>query len=240
VESDEEATVNRQDAIRRLVAAGEAGEAHTLIKERVSSAQALYEQIEGDGRLSEDYRRHKLSKAFVSARDQLESELLERASRVVVADREDASSVLGIEGLPGDRASLIISRRDAADRVAAITDRSELREMLRRATRTGDEVLARAIAERALDERDEKTMNQFLEDRPDLDGPVNRLWKEGQSQDVSMEMTLELLALRPQELHGFTTGQVEQMAAETPQEPVATPAFAPATTGAYFTNAWGD
>jgi hypothetical protein len=233
VEGEEISKMNRQEAIKRLSAAGKAAEVQKLIGEQVSAAQRRYEQISGDTRLSDDFRRHKLAAAFVSARDKLEAELVERASRVVVTDREDASTVLGIEGLPGDRASLIISRRDAADRVAAISDRSELREMLRRATRTGDEVLARAVAERALEERDEKTMNLFLEDRPDLDERVNRLWKADQFEDAAMELTLGMLPLRPTELQQHTTSQVELMAARVPAEPPATrPASqTPMTTG---------
>ncbi len=36
-------------------------------------------------------------------------------------NRSDAARVFGVEGLPGDPASLAIGRRDAADRVAAAT-----------------------------------------------------------------------------------------------------------------------
>lgn len=147
---------------------------------------------------------------------EVEAELVEMASRVVRVDRDDAERVFGTKGLDGDAASLAISRRDAGDRVAAAGGPSELRELLRRATRSGDEVLARAVAERAVEDQDAGTMHAFIADRTQLDAASERLWNARRAGNDSMMLSMQLLNLVPEELQGMTFDSIEQLAGQEP------------------------
>ncbi|TKV61343.1 hypothetical protein FDO65_07020 [Nakamurella flava] len=89
----------------------------------------------------------------------------------------DAQNVTGIGGLTGDPNMLQMSMRQATDKVADVNDSAELTKMLRRATQQGDEIMARAIAGRALALRYTRPLHQFVKDRPELDAAVERLWE---------------------------------------------------------------
>lgn len=78
----------------------------------------------------------------------------------------------------GDLGAAIISRRDAGDRVAVVENESAAMELLRRAERSGDEPLARAVAERALDEKWVEVGNAFISTRPDLAPSYEELWNQ--------------------------------------------------------------
>ena len=73
---------------------------------------------------------------------------------------------LGVAGLPGDVASLSIARRDAADRIANVTDPAGRQNLLAQAVRNGDTTLARAIAQAAVESSDLDTVNQFAKRSP--------------------------------------------------------------------------
>jgi len=204
------------DAIKTLNAAGKGTEVMELLQKEAGSAARTYEQIRSDGMYSDEARQWQLAVAYVQRRHRIDRELADKASRVVTVDRDDAGNVFGIKGLEGDQASLVISRRDAADRVAVVTDRGELRELLRRATRSGDEVLARAVAERALENQDPATMNAFLADRPHLEAAGERLWRAQQASRDTFAFSMHLGAVRPHELSGMSADSIEALASTQP------------------------
>ena len=175
--------MNRQDAIKVLLRAGKRSDLIDAIARKAESAARGYAEIREDASRTDDYKRWALAVAASQANRALNDELEKMASRVVVHDRDDAGRVFGTVGISGDPASLVISRRDAGDRVAEISKTGELRDLLARATRSGDEVLARAVAERALEMGDAKTLEKFAEDRPNLDAAVERLWKAERADD---------------------------------------------------------
>lgn len=208
--------MNTQEAIKALTAAGKTGEVTALLDREGASAARIYEEIRQDHTRTEEYKRWMMANAYTGRRQRVDKELSTMASRVVRVDRDDAERVFGVKGLPGDAASLAISRRDAADRVAGVTVASELRELLRRATRTGDEVLARAVAEKALDNQDADTLNQFIADRPEVDAAVERLWNANRASKDTFGMTMHLSGLRPHELSGMDSGAIESLARTEP------------------------
>jgi hypothetical protein len=215
--------MDRTEALKTLHAAGQFSAAENYIAEQTEHAQRSYKQISTDDQYSEAGKRKFLAIDYVQRLRSIDRELVKMAGKVVVSDRDDAERVFGTKGIPGDAASLTISRRDAADRVAAITDAAELRELLRKATRSGDEVLARAIAEKAVDNQDVKTMNQFLADRPALDGAGERLWNAQQA-GHTFAIGAVMLNLRPSELVGMSTWAIEQLAETAPgEEPRSSP-----------------
>lgn len=218
------------DQLKTLTAAGKGKEARQLLEARASRAAREYDLIRSDASLSEAGKRQRLAGVATQVRREAEAEIAKLAARVIDLDRDDAGKVLGVSGLQGDPASLVISRRDAADRVAQTSTREELQELLRRATRSGDEVLARAVAEKALEELDAKTMNQFLADRPLLDDAANRLWNARQAETDGFSIAIQAADLSPHEFFGMDSDAVREIAeAEVSPEP--------ATAGSPF--AWG-
>jgi len=208
--------VNTQDAIKALMAAGQEGDVQQLLTKKSDDAAMGYRRIREDKMTSDAGQRWQLANAYTRARTDVDKQLNDMASKVTRTDRDDAERVFGVKGLPGDEASLVISRRDASDRVANAEDPKELRELLRRATRSGDEVLAHAVAERAVEEQDVTTMNQFLADRPALDAAGERLWNMQRASRDSMMLTMGLLDLMPAELQGMAHDDIEVLAQTQP------------------------
>jgi len=131
-------------------------------------------------------------------RDNLTAEVEALARSADADDRRDASIVFGTAGLPGDAASLAISARDAGDRVEQAKNPDELLTLLDRATHTGDEVLARAVVRRAVEEGLPNIVNEFTQTRPALLEATERLWARSQREASStFFFPLYLAALRP-------------------------------------------
>lgn len=195
--------MNRQEALKILNVADKSDEAIKVIDDAVRRANAAYEAIRRDPDLNDDAKRRRITEHYNRANEALTNELVRMAKRETVVDRDDAAAVFGTKGLAGDPASLMISRRDAADRVATTVNARELRELLARATRSGDEVLARAVAEKAMAERDAKTLNQFTADRPALEAAVERLWKAENAAQAGFQFTARLMGFKPKEAGGW-------------------------------------
>lgn len=210
--------MNRQEAIRALVLAGKTEAVEQLIAKKVAEARTRYDDVRADDTRTEEYRRRELAQNFEAFNDGLTDELVKMAGTSVRTDRVDAGGVFGVDGLPGDEASLVISRRDAGDRVAGITDPEELRDLLARATRQGDEVLARAVAERAFENHDSKTLSKFVEARPHLEDAAVRLWdarlREDRAVDVGWQASIMLSELRPEELNGMSIDVIRSLASD--------------------------
>jgi len=198
-----------------LIGAGKQDELVKVIDDHTARAVRAYDEIRHDPTRTDDYKRQQLAASYLRHRDRLDAKLVDMASGVVRTDRADAKTVFGTAGLDGDPASLAISRRDAADRVASIQSVDELRTLLARATRSGDEVLARAVAERALENQDADTMNAFLADRPQLEAPAERLWRSTQAVDRdSIMISFRMTGLMPQELSGTGGYAIDALASQ--------------------------
>lgn len=205
--------MGKKDPIKELAKAGKSSEVCAVVARLGEQAHLQYEQIRKDRTITEAHREKLLAAAYVRTRRELDQELEEMARYVTVADSKDASSVFGVEGLRGDAASLTISRRDAGDRVAAITDQAELAAILKRATRTGDEVLARAVGERACQIQSVDVMQEFLDARPALDKAGERLWNAQKAESGwDFSLTLQLGDLRAPELSRLDSGAIQRLA----------------------------
>lgn len=206
--------MERRDAIKALARAGKYNEVLELIDERAHVARQQFDYIRSDGTRTEEWKRWALARASKAAADGLDGELAARAKRVVGTDRLDASSVFGTLGVNGDEASKIISRRDAGDRVADINDPAELKTLLARATRSGDELLARAVAERALEIQDAPTLEAFMADRPAKTESVTRLWDAERATNDTFKVTMRTSQLLPP---GFSNFRDVENTADTPE-----------------------
>ena len=205
--------MTRQDTIKELRKAGKTADVKDILKRHGDTAQRAYAEIRADERTSDTFKRQSLAVAHVRAQREVDAELQRAVSQVVHLDRDDASVVFGTKGIDGDAASLIIARRDAGDRVSQVTDQQELGTLLRRATRRGDEIMARAIAERATEIDSADVMNQFLADRPNLDAAGTRLWNaERATTGWDMNITGAISELGAPEFAGMTVDRVADVA----------------------------
>lgn len=208
--------MDRQEAIKKLIEAGKDDEVDRMIEKRLGDASAAYAQIRADSTRTEDYKLAELAQHYEAHNEGMTADLVALARRTVSSDQKDVRGALGVDGLPGDPASLAISRRDAGDRVAAIESTVELRRLLERATRQGDEVLARAIADRALEHRDGETLQMFIDERPALADQVQRIWDAQSRQESTTQgsfmAVVKISGLKPSELGGMTTWQISEIA----------------------------
>lgn len=208
--------MNRQEAVKVLVTAGRSAEAEEVINRHIADAKHRYAEARADGSRTDEYKKWLIAVEYEAADDGITEELVKLARTAKVEDRGDAQAVFGVTDLAGDPASKAISRRDAGDRVSGIDSPGELQELLARATRSGDEILARAVAERALEMRDAKTLEKFAEDRPSLEPAVVRLWdlqrREDQAATSGMKVAIMMSELKPPELAGMAHGSIRALA----------------------------
>src|SRR5688572_23037885 len=122
--------MDASEAMSVLQRAGRGAEAREVVDQLAKSAHAAYEQINSDDTRTADYKREALTRHYAGVRDEAARTLSRLAESAQAAERRDAARVFGTDGLAGDAASLMISRRDAADRVASATNSSQLRELL--------------------------------------------------------------------------------------------------------------
>lgn len=207
--------MDRQDAVRTLAAAGKTNQMLDLINTQAQAAVAEYDQIRADGTRTAEWIRWALAQAAQTWTTRVTNQLIDQASKVTTDDRSDRARVFGIAGLPGDVATLTILMRDAADRVneIATTRPEDLYDKLVQATNSGDEVLARQIAQWATENQSVRLMQQFLDDRPQLEAAGERLWNASRAASDTMGVTWALGALIPSEV-GSSFYQVEVVAAE--------------------------
>lgn len=141
------------------------------------------EEIRRDRTLS-DYGR---AREMLLARHQAEREMQQLTEREA-RDRADRrrkleSRLFSIQDMP-DKTAAAISLRDAMDRVADIDTPAEAERMLRRAIRSGDHILARAVVDRAAEMSKtplastewDRVVGAYVEQlRPDLRGAYEEL-----------------------------------------------------------------
>jgi hypothetical protein len=162
---------------------------------------------------TEQWKRQRIAVEYVRHRDALRQ--LKEAEKQTEARRQRTLSerLFGISSLAGDTGSLTISRRDAGERAAQLNSEQAALELLRRAERSGDEPLARAIVERAVDMRWVDVANAFLQHREHLDEPLNELWQISQP-SIAEELTdwMHNYVDKPPELAGMSDYEIDRLA----------------------------
>jgi hypothetical protein len=152
----------------------------TVVNDQIDKLQAAFqrevERVRSFRYLTDEAKRARIAAAYVDGTQKMRALQEQDAARQATRRRSLESRVYGISTLTGDTASLAISRRDAGDRVARLKTEDEALALLTRAERSGDEPLARALAERATEMDWIRVGNAFLETRPHLDADLNELW----------------------------------------------------------------
>lgn len=182
------------------------------------------EEIRRDRALSEFGR----AREMLLARRQAEREmqrLTERYERERADRRRKLESKLfSIHDMP-DKTTAAISLRDAMDRVADIQTPAEAERMLRRAIRSGDHILARAVVDRAAEMAKtplssdgwDRVVGAYVEQlRPDLRGAYEEL-KALEAEDAPRARLARQMATGlavPAEMAHLTPGDQRQILTE--------------------------
>lgn len=171
------------------------------------------EEIRGDRTRTDEYKRATLAREYLTAKGRIDALSAKDKTSQAGRRRTLEAQVFGISGLIGDSGSLAISRRDAGDRAAQLTDERSALDLLARAERSGDEPLARAIAERAVEAGWADVANTFLETRPLLDKALTEIWNyESPSLATEMRDAMEIALAKPHEIDGIPDHQLGQIA----------------------------
>ncbi len=201
VQFNEDNLSDRQRQVLNVLRSGKGDQLDDLMARLADQASAGYAQIADDDTRADSWKSEQLDRLHQSTVVSLDAELTRMAGSSTNGHRSDFGRVFGTEGVSGDAASLAISRRDAGDRVDSVQSTDDLLKLLERANVSGDEVLARAVAEKAYENRNSRVLNRFLETRPELDEPATRLWKRRLDQEQEPErlwnFAMQMAALKP-------------------------------------------
>jgi hypothetical protein len=113
----------------------------------------------------------------------------------------------------GSRASLAVSYRDAQDRVARLEREDEALELLARADRSGDEILARAVVERSVEQQWLGVLNTYADARPGTEPKLQRLIDMdslNMRDSLAREMSYSVAA--PAEVAGLVDSELNRLA----------------------------
>lgn len=208
-----EAVTTSKEALAALQRLGRSDLADDALTAAESSTN--YTALDDDREHNDQWKQSAYARQYTSVMATLATKLTAVAKTVGSTDQDDAARVYGIKGLPGDVASLTISRRDAGDRIAGINDSNQLRRLLVTATRTGDEVLAHAIVEAAIQSDDSDTTDAFIAAYPHLAEAVQRLWaaEHNRLQSIDLTTAWRLAALKPAPIKNLMDYEIAAAAA---------------------------
>ena len=196
---------------------------------RLAAYDAQVKAIRQDANLSEQGKRRDLAELYVQQK-QTSAELRsiedrQRADRLRELDRV-------IYGGPSSDPGEIISARDAADRADALESPADARRLLARADRTGDKLLASAVARRASEAGWRQVLADYAASRPRAREALDEL-RQLQGDPLSAQSRARAIedrivreatyggAARPAELAGMSDAAAAHLATdpEPPAEP---------------------
>jgi|SRR4051794_35285275 hypothetical protein len=204
------------DALKRLQRLGLADKADALLDEAENTN--IYTALDNDTEHNQDWLRSAYAQKYISVMTSLARKITAAADIAGSQDQDDAARVYGVKGLPGDVASLAISRRDAADRVAKLDIAArpdQLGDLLAAAVRSGDTVLSHAVAEAAIKGGDADTINAFSAAYPALSDEVERLWnaEHRRMTTVDIKVAWRVAALKPSAIGSLQDYEIQRVAA---------------------------
>jgi len=107
---------------------------------------AAVDQIGCQASLNPDAMQCLVARAYLAAKAQMDALNVNTTAATDARMRVLTGQVWGVDDIPGDKVSASISYRDATDRAQALTDPHDAMILLTTAERSGDELLARAVA----------------------------------------------------------------------------------------------
>lgn len=200
--------------LKQLRYLGCSDQAEGLLNDAAEQAQSHYAALDADSDHSESWKRQQYASRYIAVMGALSRNLAALVAGAAGQDKDDAARVYGVKGLPGDVASLTISRRHAQSAVEDISNPEELQRLLTRAARSGDDVLTRAIAEKAIQAGYQDVAEQFQTAYPDLAEAVSRLWamEHGKVNAKSLHTFWLVAALKPRALASLQPYEIQAVA----------------------------
>ena len=107
---------------------------------------AAVDQIGCQASLNPDAMQCLMARAYLAAKAQMDALNVNTTAATDARMRVLTGQVWGVDDIPGDKVSASISYRDATDRAQALTTPHDAMNLLTTAERSGDELLARAVA----------------------------------------------------------------------------------------------
>ncbi len=178
------------------------------------------DRVRADRAFTLQAKRVLLARAYRDARRQMDAA---RAQTLASREQERARltrELFSVAGLLGNiattetRVGVAVSLRDAQDRAARLADEQEALDLLARAERSGDEVLARAVVERSLEQLWLAPLNAYAEAHPGTEPKLQRLVDlapvGGLRDDLGVQMQYALHV--PVELTGLSDRDLDALA----------------------------
>ena len=138
-----------EDALATLQRLGRSADADELLTEAASTS---HDAIAADTTRNDEWKLQQYARRYSGTMATLAIKLAAAADIASTKYQDDAARVFGTKGLAGDPATLTVSMRDARERIDAENDSIELQRILDDAALGGDDVFARAIAQKAVDQ----------------------------------------------------------------------------------------
>jgi hypothetical protein len=202
------------DALGTLQRLGHSDDAEAALS--AAESRSSYVTITDNDELSDSGKLQRCARQYINVMSTLATQLSSAAAAASRQYDADTASVFGVAGLPGDPATLAISRRDAAERVSDVSDPTNLLRLLSTAVTHGDGIMARAIAEAAVTNRDGATAAAFQQAYPAQADAIERIWNITAPAKGSPWGNLQLQrlwALKPAPLQRRMGYEIEQLAA---------------------------
>ncbi len=181
----------------------------TQPRERAHYFQARYAQdvkdIRADSHLSGEGKRRALAQAYLRTREELQQLQKKESEAVAKRRRELERSLFGLSAGRGDAAML--SLRDAQQRAAGLKAPAQALTLLATAERSGDDILARAVAAHAWDRGWTRVLDAYAAERPGVLEKFHELDSLDGGQGVDSRLVTEM-AFRlpvPPDLRGAHT-----------------------------------
>jgi len=176
------------------------------------------ERIRGHSELSTDAMLSLVAAAYVKGKAQLDGMDTNNPAQVAAQVAAVKRAAFGIDDLltgasQADKATMAMSFRDAQQRAAQLTTAGEARDLLDTAMATGDELLVRAIGNRALTSLDMGDVTEsYLTNHPAQAQALDEL--QQLQKPASAATMFEFVAPKPPELSGMSDGQIAAYAAQ--------------------------
>jgi hypothetical protein len=210
--------------------------ARTAVSELRQAVSNDAERIRTDRNLTEEAKRRQMAGMWLKHRTIAET-LRQKAQGDVAAERQrleknlfNLNAIVGWVD-PHTRASATMAYRSAQDHVATVLRQvaeagprqvgesdartQALTDLLNRAERSGDEFMARAVADAALRVGNADVLNAFSASRPNLEADVDRLWEVSAPTTHVRDVVaneLDLVVDPPYELRGLTDYDLRNIA----------------------------
>jgi hypothetical protein len=177
-----------QKALSTLQRLGRSADAADLLTQAESATP--YSAIDADTTRTDAWKLQRYAVAYSNVMSTLARQLTAAANAASTKYKDDAERVFGTRGLAGDPGFLIVSLRDAQDRIEGEYDSIKLQRLLDKAVLNGDDLRSHAIVEAAVESGDSDTVEAFQRAYPALAEATARLWDVATHGTTTMDVTM--------------------------------------------------